>query len=297
MKKAVSLFVVSLFAAVVANAQAAGQVDTTKIERNVRAQVQAAAPSQAENVEAVIRAFELFKANVASHKYYEWSVIFQQMDDTREAYMKLHGGEPAVVKAIAEHISQPISINNGAQKITIPAYVRMESVTLWPTEQQKFDEFGAALEADLKLEVATKKIETKLQNLSETGHFTKQDISRVDLVLPVIKEVDAAAKQIKANMYYPTGLEDKQAIGNIFQSFSRTIEEYNALRAKDMKAAGMAATYISQKVFTTKDGKTFNVVGFISQFEAAYMTTPGGFDEFKDNVRNDAGASSITILK
>ena len=297
MKKAVSLFVVSLFAAVVANAQASGQVDSTRIERNVRAQVQSAAPGQAEKVEAVIRAFELFKTNVASKKYYEWNIIFQQMDDTREAYMKLHGGEPAVVKAIAEHISQPISINNGAQTITIPAYVRMESVTLWQTEQQKFDEFGAALEADLKLEVTAAKMESKIARADLGEHFSKSDISNAEAALPVIREVEAAAKQIKANMYYPTGLDDKQAIGNIFQSFARTISEYDALRNSNMQAAGMAATYISQKVFTTKDGKTFNVIGFISQFEAAYMTTPAGYDEFKDNLRNDAGSSSITILK
>lgn len=296
MKKTICLFVVFLFA-VGAHAQTAGKVGKGRLERQVQAQVNASAQSSA--VEPVIKAFELFKTRVASHKYYEWNVIFQLMEDTRDAYMKLHGGDPAVVKPMAEYLARPVRIDQGAQEITIPDYVRMESISLYKSEREKFDEFEAALEADLELDVAQDaiKTETKLERAGLDEHFTQQDISNAQAALPAINAADAAGKQIKANMYYPVGLEDKQAIGNIFQSFSRTVEEYNQLHGSNIEAARMAATYISQKVFTTKDGKIFNVIDFISQFEAAYPSTPGGFDDFKDNLRNDAAESSITVLK
>lgn len=297
MKKAVSLFAVSLFAAVIVNAQAAGQVDKKEIEQKVRAQVSAVNPStDKEKVEKVIRAFELFKTNVVSHKYYEWNIIFQQMDDTREAYMELHGGDPAVVKAVAEYLSKPISIDNGAHSIKLPLYVKMECVTLWETEQVKFNEFGAALEADLKLVVPSKRVaEESLERVDLGSHFSERDLSNVDAALPVIKTTDDVARQIRANMYFPTGLNDKKAISDILQSFGNLVDEYNDLHNSNIGAARLAATYISQKVFTTKDGKTFNVIGFISQFEAVFA--PGGYDDFKDNVRNDAAASTVKVLK
>ena len=291
MKKVVLLFVVSLFTAVIANAQA---VDKKTIERKVMAKI-----VKSDDNTAVVDAFERFKEQVASRTYYEWNVIFQLMDDTREAYMKLHGGHPATVKATAEYLSQPISINNGAQKINLPDYIRMESVTLYETEQVKFNEFGTALEADLKLVVPSERVAQESSQRVDSGiHFSEKDLANAEAAFPVIKTTDNVAKQIRANMYFPTGLNDKKAISDIFQSFGNLVNEYNDLHNNNIEVARLAATYISQKVFTTKDGKTFNVVGFISQFEAAFeMGTPGGFDDFKDNVRNDAAASTIKVLK
>ena len=212
MKKVVLLFVVSLFTAVIANAQA---VNKKTIERKVMAKI-----VKSEDNKAVVDAFERFKESVASRKYYEWNVIFQLMDDTREAYMKLHGGHPATVKATAEYLSQPISINNGAQKINLPDYIRMESVTLYETEQVKFNEFGTALEADLKLVVPSERVaQESLQRVDLGIHFSKKDLANAEAALPVIKTTDNVAKQIRANMYFPTGLNDKKAISDIFQSF------------------------------------------------------------------------------
>ncbi|WP_428054222.1 hypothetical protein [Candidatus Avelusimicrobium facis] len=84
--------------------------------------------------------------------YSNYSFMFQGMDGVRESFMNLYKASKPAAKALAQEVNQPISIDNGKNKIRIADYVRMESVVLGSVssrEEARWIEFSNALENSL----------------------------------------------------------------------------------------------------------------------------------------------------
>lgn len=84
--------------------------------------------------------------------YSNYSFMFQGMDGVRESFMNLYKASKPAAKVLAQEVNQPISIDNGKNKIRIADYVRMESVVLGSVssrEEARWIEFSNALENSL----------------------------------------------------------------------------------------------------------------------------------------------------
>ena len=247
-----------------------------------------------DNNTAVVKAFEQFKESAFDKNYYDYSLLFQLMDDTREAYMKLHEVRnvyPAMVKETAEYLSQPVAIAKGRGHIRLPQYIKMESVMLRGKEPERFEAFGQALEDDAKIQVAKNRPANGMMIRQAAGIvLTTVTTEGLEKALQVMKDVKAVSKQIKEKAIYPVDADDNQAAGFIFESFMPVMDGYNQLRGIDATAAKAVGNYIAGEKFVTKDGQQFDIIGFIQMHISQFPVMYDQLDDFKDHLREDVSA-------
>ena len=148
MKKLLPMVLVLLVASA-AEAQTKDNLSASIMQSVIAGQQEKAA--RVEFLEARAReALDQFHRQAAKLHYYDYHFMFQSMDSLRISYLALRSESAAVARKLALMVNEPVSIAGGNGRVRILPYLNMESCTLSPSEQIKFEAFYQALSADLR---------------------------------------------------------------------------------------------------------------------------------------------------
>ena len=273
MKKLFILFTAFVLAVPVF-AQTEAQIKS-KLEEKLSQNIQPTA-------ENVIATFETFKKDSFEKNYYDFDELFGLMENTRKIYMKFRENRtthPEQVKETAIYLSQTITIAKGDMHIRLPQYIDMEE----PGPQ--LQAFGKALQEDARLAVKIRSSQTALKKPAPDAGLTAQAKAQVAKLLETEK---ACAKQIKENAIYPSDEHDVKTASLIFEKFMPVMTGYNQLREDNLIAARAAGKQIVKEKFVTKDGKSFDIMGFMEIYlEALPDDLYDTVSEFEHNLFGD----------
>lgn len=196
MKKIISLLAVLVFAAPAVFAQT--QLNTSAIERAARQSLNEKKAEQTMQLEKKVwQAWKLFRKQADTFAYYEYSFMFQSMDSLRQAYMELRAFSAEAAVSLAPRLNEWVYVNGHQRGIRLVSYINMETCNLAPSEQEKFEAFGSALEADLRQAVALPDdfVQAVESFREDIGNSREMNVSWVlQSVMPLM---DAFQKQVK----------------------------------------------------------------------------------------------------
>ncbi len=142
---------------------AQSSVNTAAIQRAAKAGKDSKAARVETLSKRVLAELESFRKQAYQWEYYEANYMFQSMDGLRESYMALRAESVPAARKVAPKVNEPVFVANGRTQIKVEDYLRMETVSLWQSEQVKFDAFHDALAEDLavaKAQAAAKKADS-----------------------------------------------------------------------------------------------------------------------------------------
>lgn len=236
-------------------------VNTAAIQRAAKAGKDSKAARVETLSKRVLAELESFRKQAYKWEYYEANYMFQSMDGLRESYMALRAESVPAARKLAPKVNEPVFVAGGRTQIKVEDYLRMETVSLWQSEQVKFDAFHDALAEDL---AAAKKADSAAEE--QAAAALPEDFKNG---LESFRAYVQQSKTFNSNF--------------VLQSMMNAMDAFNANLKKDPKSGpAMAKEFV--KPIKAGWGTVVDPVAFINDHACEVWPIEADLYNFRDQV-------------